>query len=118
MSNDTGGASDADSAEAESRSDVGASEAPVQPVSFARQMGTLWGFTALRAVVFLVLWGVLVLAGVGGLLGAVIAVVLSIPLSYVLLSRPRAALSATIEQRIAYQQQRRHDLDARLDGDS
>jgi Protein of unknown function (DUF4229) len=91
----------------------------VQPTgpSFGRWMGALWLYTVLRVAVFGVLFGVLWLAGVPGFLGAVIAVVLSLPLSYVLLARPRAALSDTIEQRLAARHQRQMDLDARLRGD-
>ena len=95
-----------------------AEDGAVQPVTFGRQLGTLWAYTGLRVGIFLVLWGLLFLVGVGGFLAAVIALILSIPLSYALLRGQRAALSATIEQRIAYQMQRRHNLDVELDPDS
>jgi fatty acid desaturase len=91
-------------------------EQPQQP-SFVRSMGTLWLYTVLRALVFLLLWGLLWLFGLGGFLGAIIALVLSLPLSYVLLARPRAKLAETIEQRINAQRARKAALDERLDGD-
>jgi hypothetical protein len=81
-------------------------------------MGAFWIYTGLRFGMFLALWGLLVLFGVSGFLGAVIALFLSIPLSYVLLRRPRAALSDVIEQRVARQQARQADLDDRLNGDA
>jgi hypothetical protein len=60
-----------------------------------------------------VLW----LVGVGGFLGAIIALALSVPLSWVLLRRPRAALAANIEQRVSSRVQTKADLNARLDGE-
>lgn len=80
-------------------------------------MGTLWLYTVLRFGLFLVLFAILWLLGVGGLLGAVIAVVLSIPLSLVLLARPRAALAKTIEQRVVARRARADALDRELQGD-
>lgn len=80
-------------------------------------MGTLWLYTVLRFGLFLVLFAILWLLGVGGLLGALVAVVLSIPLSLVLLARPRAALARTIEQRIAARNARADALDRELQGD-
>ncbi len=88
------------------------------PPSFGRSFGTLWVYTLLRFALFGVLFGLLWLVGVGGFLGAIIAIVLSVPLSYVLLTRPRAALSDTIERRLAARQQRNADLDAELRGDA
>jgi len=80
-------------------------------------MGALWLYTLLRFALFGVLFALLWLLGVGGLLGALIAIALSVPLSYVLLARPRAALSQTIEERLAARHNRNVDLDARLRGD-
>jgi membrane protein implicated in regulation of membrane protease activity len=88
-----------------------------QPPSFKRSLGTLWLFTLLRFGLFAVVWGILYAIGLEWFLAAVIALVLSIPLSLVLLAKPRAMLSQTIEQRIDAQKQRRAELDARLDGD-
>jgi hypothetical protein len=81
-------------------------------------MGAFWLYTLLRFGLFGVLFGLLWLLGVRSLLGAVIALVLSIPLSYVLLARPRAALAQTIEQRVAARRTRQAELDAGLRGDT
>lgn len=76
----------------------------------------MWLYTLLRVALFLVLWGLVWLVGVrDGLWSAVVALVLSIPLSYVLLARPRAAFSAQIEQRLEAQRARRFAFDQELD---
>jgi O-antigen ligase len=80
-------------------------------------MGALWLYTVLRFALFGALFGILWLIGVRGFLGAILALVLSFPLSLVLLARPRAALSDTIEQRLAARRRREEDLDAQLRGD-
>ena len=61
--------------------------------------------------------GVLYLAGLHGLIAALVAVVLSVPLAFVLLARPRARFAATIEQRVEAQRARRAQLDEQLAGD-
>lgn len=88
---------------------------PVGP-SFGRSIGLLWLYTVLRFGLFGAIWVILWLVGVPWLLAAAIAVVLSIPLSWVLLARPRHALAANIEDRVNAHGSRRADLDARLDG--
>jgi hypothetical protein len=75
----------------------------------------MWIYTVLRFGLFFGIWGVLVLLGVNRLLGALIAMVLSIPLSFVLLARPRARFAANLEQRMAAARARRADLDSELD---
>jgi len=85
--------------------------------SFRRWMGTVWLYTLLRIALFLVLFGLLWVLGVTGFLGAVIALALSLPLSYVLLAKPRQAFAAQIEQRIEARRARQADLDAKLSGD-
>lgn len=85
--------------------------------SFKAWMGSMWLYTLLRFGLFLVLWGLLYVAGLNGYVGALIAIVLSVPLSYVLLARPRARFAATIEQRIEAQRIRRAQLDEQLAGD-
>lgn len=85
--------------------------------SFRGWMGSMWLYTVLRFALFFVMWGVLALLGVGGFLGAVIALVLTMPLSYVLLARPRARFASTIEQRVEARKQARAHLDAELSGD-
>jgi len=77
----------------------------------------MWLYTALRFGLFFALWGILYLLGVGNLLAAVIALVLSIPLSLVLLAKPRAAMSATVEERLNHRRERSEDLDTRLNAD-
>lgn len=82
---------------------------------FLDWMGSLWGYTLLRFGMFFALWGILVLVGLGGLLAPLIALVISVPLSYVLLSGPRNRVAHNIEARIAASRHARADLDARLD---
>jgi Protein of unknown function (DUF4229) len=82
---------------------------------FGRWLSSMWLYTVLRFGLFFVLWGILVLLGINGLLGAVIAMVLSIPLSFVLLARPRARFAAVLEQRLEAQRARRAALDTALD---
>lgn len=69
----------------------------------------------------LLIFGVVALAlsaiGLRGFLLAALAVLLSLPLSYVLLARQRAAFSAVIERRVADRRARRDSLRARLRGD-
>ena len=76
----------------------------------------MWLYTVLRFGLFLALWGLLYVAGLHNLVGALIAVVLSVPLAFVLLARPRARFAATIEQRVEVQRARRAALDQELSG--
>jgi hypothetical protein len=85
--------------------------------SFRNWMGAMWLYTLLRIALFFVVFGLLWLLGVKGFLGAVIALALSLPLSYVLLAKPRQAFAAQIEQRIEARRARQADLDAKLSGD-
>lgn len=85
--------------------------------SFRRWMGAMWLYTVLRIGLFLALFGLLWVLGVTGFLGAVIALALSLPLSYVLLAKPRQRFAALIEQRIEARRAQQADLDARLSGD-
>ena len=88
-----------------------------QQPTFKRSMGAMWLYTVLRFGLFFALFGLLWLVGVKGFLGAVIALVLSVPLSFVLLARPRQAFARVIEQRMEARKQRQVDLDTRLQGD-
>ena len=88
--------------------------APEVP-TFVSWMGSLWGYTILRFGMFFALWGILVLAGLGGFLAALLALVLSIPLALVLLSGPRNRVAQNIEQRIEAAKANRAELDSRLD---
>ena len=87
---------------------------PQRP-SFSNWIGSLWLYTILRFGMFFALWGLLLLAGLGGLFAALVALVLSIPLSLVLLARPRARVAANLEQRVNAQRAARAELDQRLD---
>ena len=95
----------------------GPSTEPVRKPTFGAWMGSMWAYTLLRFALFFLLWLIFVVAGLGGLIAAVIAAVLSIPLSYVLLARPRAKFAATIEQRIEAARAQRSTLDQQLSGD-
>jgi O-antigen ligase len=86
-------------------------------LTFAGWMGSMWLYTVLRFGLFFALWGLLVLAGLRGYIAAVLAIVLSVPLSYVLLARPRARFAANIEQRINSHREDRAALDKRLSGE-
>jgi hypothetical protein len=86
-------------------------------MSFRRSMGAMWLYTALRFGLFFALFGLLWLVGVTGFLGAVIALALSVPLSFVLLARPRHAFAAVIEQRVEARKRRQAEIDAELQGD-
>jgi O-antigen ligase len=90
---------------------------PARP-SFGRSLGLFWLYTLLRFGLFGGLWLVLWLVGVGWLIAAAIAVILSIPLSWVLLARPRQAFAANIEQRVNARFERKAEFDAQLEGDS
>lgn len=89
-----------------------------QGPGFGSWMGSMWLYTLLRFALFFVLWGILLLVGLGGLLAAGIAILLSVPLSFVLLSRPRQRFAANIEARVNANRQRRAHLDHELDPDS
>ncbi|MDT4996734.1 MAG: hypothetical protein QOD45_802, partial [Pseudonocardiales bacterium] len=82
---------------------------------FGRWLGSMWLYTVLRFGLFLALWGILVLLGLSGLIAALLALVLSVPLSLVLLSRPRQRVADAIEQRLAVQRARRERLAGELD---
>ncbi|HEY3716877.1 MAG TPA: DUF4229 domain-containing protein [Jatrophihabitantaceae bacterium] len=88
-----------------------------QQPTFRRSMGAMWFYTLLRFGLFFVLFGLLWLVGVKGFLGAIIALALSVPLSFVLLARPRQAFAAVLEQRVEARKQRQAELDAQLQGE-
>ena len=86
--------------------------------TFGRWMGSMWLYTTLRFGLFFVLWGVMFLVGLRGFLAPLVALVLSVPLSYVLLARPRAAFTQQLELRLQARRQDREDLAHRLDPDA
>jgi hypothetical protein len=83
-------------------------------MSGSRTVLRLVVYTALRLAIFLALFAILWLVGINGLLAAAIAVLLSVPLSFVLLARPRAALADDVHQRIEARQRRTAALDEQL----
>jgi hypothetical protein len=78
-------------------------------------MGSMWLFTVLRFGLFFALWGVLELLGVHGYLAPILALILSVPLSFVLLAKPRAMFTRQLEARIERRKEERAALDARLE---
>jgi O-antigen ligase len=91
------------------------SERPTPQPTFGRWMGSMWLYTILRFALFVVLWVIFYFLGVNGYLSALLAIVLSVPLSYVLLARPRARFTAQIEQRMQAHRHARERLDEQLD---
>ena len=85
--------------------------------SFAGWMSSMWLYTVLRFGLFFALWGLLFALGVHGFLAPILALVLSVPLSFVLLARPRARFARQLEARVAAHRDARADLDAQLDPD-
>lgn len=77
----------------------------------------MWLFTVLRFGLFFALWGLMVLVGLKGLFAAIVALVLSVPLSLVLLAKPRAAFTRQLEARVNARREQRAEFDARLDAD-
>jgi O-antigen ligase len=92
--------------------------APKAQPKFAGWMGSMWMYTILRFALFFALWGIVVLLGLHGLFAALVALVLSVPLSFVLLARPRAIFVRQLEQRVDARKAARADLDAELDAGS
>lgn len=86
--------------------------------TFRGWMGSMWLYTVLRFGLFFALWGIVYLLGVNGYLGLLIALVLSVPLSLVLLRKPRERFTEQLELRMQARQASRADLDAQLDPDS
>jgi hypothetical protein len=75
-----------------------------------------WVYSLCRISLYLVLFGLLWVFGLGGLIGAAVALILSVPLSYVLLARPRQAMTAAMLDRLTLRQERTADLDEQLSG--
>jgi hypothetical protein len=87
------------------------------PIAFKNWMGSLWLYSLLRFGMFFALWGLLVLAGLHGYVAAILGLFLSIPLSLVVLQRPRHTVANNIEQRINARRDAMTELSARLDPD-
>lgn len=75
-----------------------------------------WVYTLARFALFGVIWAILWLVGVPYLFAAFIAIVVSVPLSWFLLARPRQAFAATIEQRVNQRREHSTNLAQRLEG--
>jgi O-antigen ligase len=97
---------------------IGMSTEKPSQSTFGRWMSSMWLYTVLRFALFFALWGILELVGLHGLFSALVALVLSVPLSLVLLARPRRAFAAQIEQRVDARREARAHLDAELDPDA
>lgn len=91
---------------------------PAPQPSFKGWMGSMWLYTILRFGLFFALWGILVLVGLHGFVAPAVALVLSVPLSLVLLSRPRANFTRHLEARLDARRAERAELDVRLDPDA
>lgn len=74
-------------------------------------------YTAGRVLIFAVMAGLLFLVGFRGFLLVVTALVLSIPASWVLLARQRAAMASDVERRVTDRRGRKADLRSQLRGD-
>ena len=89
--------------------------APAAQPSFGGWMSSMWLYTLLRFAMFFALWGIAYLIGFHGFLGALIALVVSVPLSLVLLSKPRQRFTQQFELRMQARQQERQRYDDELD---
>lgn len=99
---------------------VGVSEStqPSAPrPTFRAWMGSMWLYTVLRFALFFAIWGILLLIGLSGIIALAGALLLSFPLSFVLLAAPRRRFAANIEARMELHRSQREQLDAELDGD-
>ncbi len=96
--------------------DVPAEAAPAVRKHRRNPLIYLWVYSLARISLFLMLWGLLWLFGLGGLIGAAVALVLSVPLSYVFLARPRMAMTGAMMERLNVRQERTADLDEKLAG--
>jgi Protein of unknown function (DUF4229) len=74
-------------------------------------------YTGARALVFLAFLGLGWLVGLRGFLLIVVALVLSIPISYFFLARLRDRFAADLERKIDRRRERRTDLRSQLRGD-
>jgi hypothetical protein len=75
----------------------------------------MWLYTVLRFGLFFALWGILALLGVHGLLAPLIALVLSVPLSFVLLAKPRDMFTRLLVARMVQRKADRAAFDNRLE---
>ncbi len=74
-------------------------------------------YSAGRVLVFLGVGALLFVAGLRGFLLVLAALLVSLPVSYVVLARVRADFAADVERRVTERRSRREDLRSRLRGD-
>jgi hypothetical protein len=74
-------------------------------------------YTVLRFGLLVLVLAALALVGVRGILLPALAVLISLPLSYVLLARQRNAFAAEVERRVHDRQERRASLRAEMAGE-
>ena len=74
-------------------------------------------YTAGRLLVFVGVAALLFVAGLRGFVLVFAALLVSLPVSYVLLARMRADFAADVERRLTARRARRDDLRSRLRGD-
>ena len=91
---------------------------PTAEAGFRAWMGSMWLYTLLRFALFGALWGVLYLFGLPVFAAALLGLVLSVPLSFVLLARPRARFARQIELRVNARRVETTDLASQLDPDA
>lgn len=80
-------------------------------------MGPFLVYTAGRLLVLFVVAALLYALGLRGFLLAGFALLVSLPVAYLLLRRQRVAFAEDIERRVAERQARRAELRSRLRGD-
>jgi hypothetical protein len=73
-------------------------------------------YTALRLLLLVGILVILYAVGVRGVLLPALAIVLSLPLSYVVLAKQRTAFANEIDRKVADRRERKADLRARLAG--
>ena len=74
-------------------------------------------YTSGRVLVFAVLAGLLYLVGLRSYLLVAVAILLSLPVAYVVLARQREAFTTEVERRVESRRTRRTNLRAQLRGD-
>lgn len=83
--------------------------------SWLKGYRAFWIYTIARFALFAVIALLLWVVGVPSLFALLIAIVVSVPLSWFLLAKPRQAFAATIEARVSQRRERSEDLGKRLD---
>lgn len=106
------------SGEGASKRKAAAEQTVLPEPTFGAWMGSMWLYTTLRFGLFGVLWGILYLVGLNGYLAALIGLVLSVPLSFLLLAKPRARFTAQLEARVNHRRVQLDDLEEQLDPDA